>query len=30
MRGAKGITLQPHQILHLPRKMNLIIDEHHI
>ena len=26
MRGATGITLQPHQILHLPRKMTLMID----
>ena len=30
MRGARGITLQPHQILRLPRKMNLMIDAHHI
>ena len=30
MRGATGITLQPHQMLHLPRKMNLMIDPHHI
>ena len=30
MRGAKGITLQPHQILRLPRKMNLMIDRAHI
>ena len=30
MCGATGITLQPHQILHLPRKMNLMIDPHHI
>ena len=30
MRGATGITLQPHQILRLPRKMNLMIDPHHI
>ena len=30
MRGATGITLQLHQILHLPRKMNLMIDPHHI
>ena len=30
MRGATGITLQPHQILRLPRKMNLMIDAHHI
>ena len=30
MRGATGITLQPHQILPLPRKMNLMIDPHRI
>ena len=30
MRGARGITLQPHQILRLPRKLNLMIDAHHI
>ena len=30
MRGATGITLQPHQILRLPRKRNLMIDPHHI
>ena len=30
MRGATGITFQPHQILRLPRKMNLMIDPHHI
>ena len=30
MRGATGITLQPHQIPRLPRKMNLMIDPHHI
>ena len=30
MRGAKGSTLQPHQIMRLPRKMNLMIDPHHI
>ena len=30
MRGATVNTLQPHQILRLPRKMNLIIDPHHI
>ena len=30
MRGATGITLQPHQIRRLPRKMNLMIDPHHI
>ena len=30
MRGARGISLQPHQILRVPRKMNLMIDPHHI
>ena len=30
MRGATGITLQPHQILRLPRKMNLMIDAQNI
>ena len=30
MRRARVITLQPHQILRLPRKMNLMIDPHHI
>ena len=30
MRGATVNTLQPHQILRLPRKMNLRIDPHHI
>ena len=30
MRKATGITLQPHQILRLPRKMNLMIGPHHI
>ena len=30
MRGATSINLQPHQILRLPRKMNLMIDPHHI
>ena len=30
MRGASKTTLQPHQILRLPRKMNLMIDAHHI
>ena len=30
MRGATGINLQPHQILRLPRKMNLMINPHHI
>ena len=29
MRGATGITLQPHQILRLPRKMTLMIDVRH-
>ena len=30
MRGATDVTLQPHQILHLPRKMASIIDPRHI
>ena len=30
MRGATGITLQPHQILHLPRQRSVMIDLHHI
>ena len=30
MRGATVNTLQPHQILRLPCKMNLMIDPHHI
>ena len=30
MRGATVNTLQPHQILRLPRKMNLMSDPHHI
>ena len=30
MRGATGITIQLHQILRLPRKMNLMIDPHQI
>ena len=30
MHGATGISVQPHQILRLPRKMNLMIDPHHI
>ena len=30
MRGATVNTLQPHQVLRLPRKMNLMIDPHHI
>ena len=29
-RGATRVTLQPHQILRLPRKMNLMIDPRHI
>ena len=29
MRGATGITLQPHQILRLPRIMNVLIEAHH-
>ena len=29
MRGATGITLTPHQILRLPRKMNVMIDRAH-
>ena len=29
-RGATGVTLQPHQILRLPRKMTLMIDPSHI
>ena len=29
MRGATGNTLQPHQILRLPRKMNVMIEPHH-
>ena len=29
MRGATGNTLQPHQILCLPRKMNVMIEPHH-
>ena len=29
MRGATGSTLQPHQILPLPRKMNVMIEPHH-
>ena len=29
MRGATGNTLQPHQILRLPRKMNVMIEAHH-
>ena len=30
MRGATGITLQPHQIVRLPRKRNVMIDPHQI
>ena len=30
MRGATQVTLQHHQILHLPRKMTLMIDPRHI
>ena len=30
MRGATGITLQPHRILRLPRKMTVMIDRAHI
>ena len=30
MRGATGTTLQPHQILRLPRIMNVMIEPHHI
>ena len=30
MRGATGSTLQPHQILRQPRKMNVMINPHHI
>ena len=30
MRGATSITLQPHQILRLPRKKRLVIDPRHI
>ena len=30
MRGATVNTLQPHQILRMPRKMNLMVDPHHI
>ena len=29
MRRATVNTLQPHQILRLPREMNLMIDPHH-
>ena len=30
MRGAARVTLQPHQILRLPRKRSVMIDPHHI
>ena len=30
MRGASKVTLQPHQMLRLPRKMNVINDLRHI
>ena len=30
MRGATGISFQPHQILRLPHKRNVMIDPHHI
>ena len=30
MRGASNVNLEPHQILHLPRKMHLMIDPRHI
>ena len=30
MRGATGISLQPHQTLRLPRKRNVVIDPHRI
>ena len=30
MRGATGVTIQPHQILRLPRKMTLMIDPRHV
>ena len=29
MRGATSINLRPHQILRLPRKMNVMIEPHH-
>ena len=29
LRGATGVTIQPHQILRLPRKMTLMIDTRH-
>ena len=30
MRGATGVTIQPHQILHLPRKMTRLLYRPHI
>ena len=30
MRGGCKVNLEPHQILRLPRKMNLMIDPRHI
>ena len=30
MRGATGVILQRHEILHLPRKMTVMIDPRHI
>ena len=30
MSGASKVTLQPHQVLRVPRKMNRILDPHHI
>ena len=30
MRGATGVTIQLHQILRLPRKMHLMIDQRHL
>ena len=30
MRGATGVILQRHETLHLPRKMTVMIDPHHI
>ena len=30
LRGATGVTIQPHQVLRLPRKMTLMIDPPHI
>ena len=30
MRGATGVTIQPHQILRLPHRMTRMLDRHHI